>query len=94
MPSGGKKKRAADTIKKNLLEVLRRFPDGPPPLDPAKDMKVETPELATVANVQKLNARLAANAFNGLPDDEKQQRYERYLHWVHISERNASLKRR
>ena len=74
--------------------MLRRFPKGPPLLDPAKDMKIETPALAVFAgNVKRLNARLDANAFNSLPAEEKEERYERYLYKVELLEKKSALEK-
>lgn len=49
-PSDLRTREVRKTVKKSLKEVKKRFAEGPPLLDPVKDMKINNPEFLEVIN--------------------------------------------
>jgi ATP-dependent RNA helicase DOB1 len=53
---------ARQTLAAKLVEVLRRFPNGPPLLDPVEDMQIEGPEInGVLEKTRALTSRMEAN---------------------------------
>ncbi|XP_044753460.1 exosome RNA helicase MTR4-like [Coccinella septempunctata] len=47
-PNDLRTKDSRKSVRKSLKEVKKRFPDGPPQLDPVKDMKINDPEFLKI----------------------------------------------
>ena len=90
----GKRRDQQKTLKRNLLEVLKRFPGGPPLLDPIKDMNISSKDLSGVAKrTAALNARLENNAIHRMAEDEKGEKYAAFLHKHRLKEKKRLLEK-
>ncbi|KAE9401078.1 hypothetical protein BT96DRAFT_956641 [Gymnopus androsaceus JB14] len=56
LPNDLRPEQNQETVSKSILEVKRRFPDGIPLLDPAKEMKIKDDTFTALVQVKKIEA--------------------------------------
>jgi ATP-dependent RNA helicase DOB1 len=84
---------ARDAMAERIREVLRRFPQGPPLLDPVDDMQVEGPEVAAlVSKSVALQAKLASHPIHAVPD--RDARFAAYRAKLEVENRCRFLRER
>ncbi|PYH95178.1 antiviral helicase [Aspergillus ellipticus CBS 707.79] len=68
VPKDLNSKDARNEMKKTLVEVQRRFPDGIPPLDPLENMGIQDEEFKkTLRKIEVLESRLLSNPLHNSP---------------------------
>lgn len=79
---------ARRSVSKALKEVIRRFPDGLPLLDPLKDMKISSEEYNTALDREKtLQERLASHSLSRtMTSDERESRVLSYSKKIEMLE--------
>jgi ATP-dependent RNA helicase DOB1 len=69
LPSDLRPLEARKSVAKSIEEVIRRFPDGVPILDPIEDMKIKDRNFVElVKNIKRFEKRLDEHALNNDPD--------------------------
>ncbi len=69
VPKDLRAKDARESCGKQLSEVLRRFPDGVPLLDPIEDMKIKDTEyLKNIRKIEALEDRLLKHPLHKKPE--------------------------
>jgi ATP-dependent RNA helicase DOB1 len=93
MPKDLRPPEARADMGERLREVRRRFPTGPPLLDPIEDMQVEGPEIAAVTQKSRaLKARIEASPVHSAPD--RDARFEAFRRKLELESRSRSLRER
>jgi ATP-dependent RNA helicase DOB1 len=73
------------SVVKNIEEVKKKFPDGPPVLHPVKDMKIKSEDfLNVISMIEKFEKRLYSHPLHSSPDLENI--YSRYLEKLQLEE--------
>lgn len=80
------------TVRKSIQEVIRRFPDGIPPLDPMVNMQIKDDSFKTlIRKIEVLEARLMANPLHSSP--RLDELYTVYSHKMDLQDQMKSLKK-
>lgn len=78
-------------LKKNVDEVIRRFPDGIPQPDPVENMKiVDDSFLKLIRKIEVLETRLHANSLHKSPDLQK--KYDEYAAKVELIQQRKEIR--
>lgn len=92
MPKDVKSSSQREVVGKSLKEVARRFPDGVPPIDPIKNMKIEDEEFTKLLKkIEVLETKLTSNVLSG--SVKLKQMYEQYSQKVALNDEIKKLTR-
>ncbi|KAK8791086.1 hypothetical protein WA158_005717 [Blastocystis sp. Blastoise] len=93
MPKDLRAKESRATVTKTVKEILKRFPNGVPLLDPTKDMGLSTPDFIKLTQTRsRVQSNLQKIEYNP-GDKEAEGRYNEYIHKNELIEKQKTLKK-